>query len=219
MDGLIRQINTPEPPVTLYRDDKYLVKQLLDGDQEAFDRFFNENFARLYRFASTRMPDDPEGTREIVQIVLTKALRKLHTFRGESALFTWLCAICRNEVSDWLAKQVRYRQRIVLTEDHPEIQAAVDSFQAPPSDCPEHNLQRTELIRLIQVALDRLPPKYGNVLEWKYVEGYSVREIATKMNMGNEATQSLLARAKRAFSDVYGSLTGPNGSATTGISQ
>ena len=203
--------------MAIYLDDKRLVKQLLANDEQAFDRFFSDNFARLYRFALTRLPDDPDGTREVVQIALTKAIAKLHTFRGESALFTWLCAITRNEMSDWLAKQGRYRQHIVLTEDFPEIQAAVDSFQAPQSDNPEQNYQRAELVRLIQVALDRLPPKYGNVLEWKYIEGYSVNEIAVKLELGSEATQSLLARAKRAFSDVYGSLSGPARSAMTGM--
>lgn len=180
---------------------------MLANDQQAFDRFFEENFARLYRFALARLADDPDGTREVVQIVLTKAVRKLHTFRGESALFTWLCAICRNEMTDWLKKRGRDRQHIVLTEDFPEIQAAVESFQAPHSDTPEENFRRTELVRLIQVALDRLPAKYGNVLEWKYIEGYSINEIADRLGMGNEATQSLLARAKRAFGDVYASLT------------
>ncbi len=203
--------------MAIYLDDKRLVKQLLANDEQAFDRFFSDNFARLYRFALTRLPDDPDGTREVVQIALTKAVAKLHTYRGESALFTWLCAITRNEMSDWLARQGRYRQHIVLTEDFPEIQAAVDSFQAPQSDNPEHQYQRAELVRLIQVALDRLPPKYGNVLEWKYIEGYSVNEIAVKLELGNEATQSLLARAKRAFSDVYGSLSGPARSAMTGM--
>lgn len=203
--------------MAIYLDDKRLVKQLLANDEQAFDRFFSDNFARLYRFALTRLPDDPDGTREVVQIALTKAIAKLHTYRGESALFTWLCAITRNEMSDWLARQGRYRQHIVLTEDFPEIQAAVDSFQAPQSDNPEQEYQRAELVRLIQVALDRLPPKYGNVLEWKYIEGYSVNEIAVKLELGNEATQSLLARAKRAFSDVYGSLSGPARSAMTGM--
>ena len=203
--------------MAVYLDDKRLVKQLLANDEQAFDRFFRENFARLYRFALTRIPDDPDGTREVVQIALTKAIRKLHSYRGEAALFTWLCAITRNEMSDWLAKQGRYRQHIVLTEDYPEIQAAVDSFQAPQSDNPEQDYQRTELVRLIQVALDRLPPKYGNVLEWKYIEGYSVNEIAKRLDLGNEATQSLIARAKRAFSDVYGSLSGPARSALTGM--
>lgn len=190
----------------VYHDDKRLVKQLLAGDERAFDRFYKENFARLYRFAIARMSDDSEGAREVVQVTLTRAIRKMHTFRAESALFTWLCAICRNEMNDWLSRQSRYRDHIVLIEDFPEVQAAVDSFQAPIEDSPERQYERVEVLRLIQVALDRLPAKYGDILEWKYVEGHSVKEISARLKIGPEATQSLLARAKRAFADVYTTL-------------
>ena len=195
----------------VYLDDKRLAKQLLAGDERAFDRFFDENFARLYRFALTRLSDDPEGAREVVQITLSRAVRKLHTYRAEAAMFTWLCAICRNEISDWLSRQGRYREHIVLVEDLPEIQAAIDTIQAPRQDSPERHYQRVEALRLIQVALDRLPVKYGNVLEWKYIEGHSVKEIAARLQIGTEATQSLLARAKRAFADVYSTLSGALG--------
>ena len=189
--------------MAVYIEDKALVKQLLAGDERAFDRFFEENFARLYRFALTRLSDDPDAAREVAQIVLSKAVRKLHTYKAEAALFTWLCAICRNETSDWLAKQGRYRDHIVLTEDLPEVRAAVESIREPEQMSPERHYRRVELLRLIQVALDELPPKYGDVLEWKYIEGHSVREISERMQIGTEATQSLLARAKRAFADVY----------------
>lgn len=194
--------------MALYLDDKRLVKQLLAGNKLAFDRFFDENFARLYRFAVARMGDDPDAARDVVQISLTKAIRNLKSYRAESALFTWLCAICRNEMSDWLEKRGRHRQHILLTEDFPEVQAVVDSFQAPGAERPEQQYRRVESLRLIQVALDRLPARYGNVLEWKYVQGWSVREISARLEIGNEATQSLLARAKRAFADVYSSLIG-----------
>jgi RNA polymerase sigma-70 factor (ECF subfamily) len=191
----------------VYLDDKRLAKQLLAGNQRAFDRFFEDNFARLYRFAVARLSDDPEGAREVVQITLSRAVRKMHTFRAEAAMFTWLCAICRNEINDWLSRQGRYRDHIVLVEDFPEIQAAVDSFQAPGEDSPERYYQRVEALRLIQVTLDRLPAKYGNALEWKYVEGHTVKEISARLEIGTEATQSLLARAKRAFADVYSTLS------------
>ena len=193
--------------MAVYLNDKKLVKQLLAGDQRAFDCFFDENFARLYRFALRRLSDDPDAAREVAQITLSKAVRKLHTYRAESALFTWLCAICRNETSDWLARQGRYREHIVLVEDFPEVQAAVDSVQIPEQMSPEHHYRRVELLRLIQVALDRLPPKYGDVLEWKYIEGHSIKEISKKLNIRDEATQSLLARAKRAFAEVYSALS------------
>ena len=193
--------------MTVWLEDKKLVKQLLAGNERAFDQFFNENFSRLYRFCLTRLSDDPDAARELAQITLSKAVRKLHTYRGEAALFTWLCSICRNETSDWLAQQGRYREHIVLTEEFPEVQAAVDSFRIAEPPRPDQHYRRVELVRLIQVALDALPPKYGDVLEWKYIEGYSVKEISTRMNIGTEATQSLLARARRAFADVYSSLT------------
>ena len=193
--------------MAVYLDDKKLVKQLLAGNERAFDRFFEDNFARLYRFALVRLSDDPDAAREVAQIALSKAVRKMHTYRAESALFTWLCAICRNETSDWLARQGRYREHIVLVEDFPEIQAAVDSVRIPEQMSPEHHYRRVELLRLIQVALDRLPPKYGDVLEWKYIEGHSIKDISDKLNIRDEATQSLLARARRAFAEVYSTLS------------
>ena len=192
--------------VAVYVEDRRLIKQLLAGDERAFDRFFEDNFARLFRFALIRLSDDPDAAREVAQITLSKAIHKLHTYKAEAALFTWLCAICRNETSDWLARQGRYRDHIVLVEDFPDVRAAIDSFQSPEQLNPEAHYKRVELLRLIQVALDQLPPNYGDVLEWKYIEGHSVKEIAAHMNLGTEATQSLLARAKKAFADVYSSL-------------
>lgn len=176
------------------------------GDERAFEQFFNENFPRLYRFALVRLPDEREATAEIVQAALIKAVRKIGSYRGEAALFTWLCAICRHEISDWLRRNASYREHIVLSEDHPEIRAAVESFTAPPSLDPSREQQRSEAARLVQVALDRLPPRYGDALEWKYIEGRSVREIAARLGISAEAAQSLLARARRAFGEIYGTL-------------
>ncbi len=190
----------------VYLEDRKLAKRLLQGDQRAFDRFFEENFARIYRFSLARLNHDREAATEVAQMTLTRAIQKIHTYRAESAMFTWLCAICRNIASDWCARQSRFREHIVLTEDFPDVQAAVDSTPAPIGDSPERSYQRTEAIRLIQVALDRLPAKYGDVLEWKYVQGHTTREISAKLGIGSEAAQSLLARAKRAFAQVYTTL-------------
>jgi RNA polymerase sigma-70 factor (ECF subfamily) len=188
-------------------EDRRLVKRLLAHDREAFNAFFDGYFPRLYRFARTRLGDQPDTTKEIVQVTLTKAIRKLATYRGEAALFTWLCTICRHEIAEHHERVARDRRHVVLTEDAPDIRAAVEAIAAPESDEPESNFRRLETTRLIQVALDQLPANYGNALEWKYLYGYSVEEIAAKLGVGLEAAQSLLARAKRAFQEVYTTLT------------
>jgi RNA polymerase sigma-70 factor (ECF subfamily) len=187
-------------------EDRRLVKRMLAHDAQAFHAFFDGYFPRLYRFARTRLGEDPEVTKEIVHVTLSKAMRKLTSYRGEAALFTWLCTICRNEINDHVERVARERKHVVLTEDLPDVRAAVESLAAPASDEPEDNFRRAELARLIQVALDRLPSHYGDALEWKYVYGFSVEEIAAKLGVGLEAAQSLLARAKRAFQEVYGAL-------------
>ena len=58
----------------------------------------------------------------------------------------------------------------------------------------------------MQVALDRLPGNYATALELKYVDGCSVAEIATRLDLNGIATQSLLARAgdwSQGSGDVY----------------
>lgn len=188
-------------------EDRRLVKRLLARDRAAFNAFFDGYFPRLYRFARTRLGNDPDSTKEVVQVTLTKAVQNLGSYRGEAALFTWLCSICRNVIADHQERVARERAHVVLTEDLPDVRAAVESLAAPASDDPEANFRRLETVRLIQVALDQLPAHYGNALEWKYVYGFSVEEIAAKLGVGLEAAQSLLARAKRSFVEVYGALT------------
>jgi RNA polymerase sigma-70 factor (ECF subfamily) len=188
-------------------DDRRLVKRMLAHDAQAFEQFFAGFFPRLYRFARTRLGEDPDTIKEIVHVTLSKAIRRLGTYRGEAALFTWLCTICRHEIADHTARVARERKYVVLTEDLPDVRAAVDALAAPTADDPEHSFRRLETARLIQVALDQLPAHYGNALEWKYVYGFSVEEIAEKLGLGLDAAQSVLARAKRAFHEVYGVLT------------
>lgn len=192
--------------MTIHLDDKRLAKQLLAGEERAFACFFDEYFSRLYRFVLTRLSGDEEATREVVQASLTRAIQKIDSYRGESALFTWLCVIGRNESIDWLRRNSRHRRHLVFTEDRPEIQAAIDAFNAPTSDSPAGKAERSEMARLIHVALDAIPTNYGNALEWKYIEGYSVKEIAQRLQLSPEAAQSVLARAKRAFREVYSTL-------------
>ena len=190
-------------------DESELLRRMLAGDQRAFDAFFQSHFARLYRFALPRLGGDPEATGEVVQSTLAKAMRKLDSFRGEAAIFTWLCQICRREVVDHLRSHRRHANHIVLIDDQPELRAAIESLEAPDEYDLVKTYGRAEVGRLVKVVLDRLPSRYGDALEWKYVEGRSVEEIGTRLGIGHAAAQSLLARARIAFRDglerVFGS--------------
>jgi len=188
--------------------DRHLVKRLLAADERAFEEFFEAYFPRLYRFALVRTRHDAEAAEEVVQAALTQVVRKLGTYRGEAALFSWLCTFCRHEISAYYRRQSRQPQPVALVEEIPEIRAALESLMTAGSGDPEVELQRKDLSRLVQVALDQLHPKYGDALEWKYIHGFSVREIASFMDVTPKAAESILSRAREAFRDVFSSLSG-----------
>ena len=172
---------------------------MLQGDERAFRTFFDSYFPRLYRFALPRVGGEQDLAKDVVQAALTKAVRNLKDFRGDAALFSWLSQICRNQIVDALRERKRRSDNVVLIEDMPELRAVFDSIAAPTDQEPHQRYTEAETKRLVQTVLDRLPARYGDILEWKYIEGWSVEEIGSKLGVGHTAAQSLLARARTAF--------------------
>ncbi len=177
-----------------------LVRRVLAGNESAFDEFFATYFPPLYRFAISRLRGDENAAEEVVQSALVRAIDRLHTYRGEAALLTWLCTLCRREIASRREREGRARE--VSFDDRPEFRAALDMLAAGVDD-PETDLQRRELSSLVQLTLDHLPGRYGDVLEWKYIQEQSVQEIASRLGVGCKAAESLLTRARAAFREGF----------------
>jgi RNA polymerase sigma-70 factor (ECF subfamily) len=190
----------------MYDQDRRLIRQLLGGEEAAFNEFFAVYFDRLFRFASLRLADE-DAARDIVQETMCRALRNLAKFRGEAALFTWLCQICRSQLAEYAERRGRQRRIVVAIDDDPALQAVLESAVAPDAN-PEEQLQQGQLLGLVQRVLDQLPPRYGDALEWKYVEGVSVEVIAARLDVPHVAAQSLLQRARSAFRTVFAEVAG-----------
>lgn len=176
-------------------DDATLVRRMRAGDERAFDAFFDAYFDRLFRFA-LRQTGDADVAQDLAQTALVTAVRRLETWRGEAALFTWLCTICRREALAYWDRA--RRQPTVRVEDQAEMRAVLESL-ASGDDSPERAMERDEVAALVRLTLDYLPGRYGDVLEWKYIEGCAVAEIATRLESTPKAVESMLARARQAF--------------------
>ncbi|MDR2214469.1 MAG: RNA polymerase sigma factor [Nevskiaceae bacterium] len=187
--------------------DRQLIERMRQGQERAFDQFFREYLPRTYRFVLPRVGRDASVAEEVCQEVLSRAMRNIDGYRGEAALFTWLCQMARNAISDHWRRQQRRDRVEVFVEDDPAIAAALESLEGDPGLRPEVQQARGELLRLVQVALDGLPGSYGDALEWKYIDGLSVAEIADRLGQSVIATQSLLQRARGAFREAFGELS------------
>jgi len=182
--------------------DKALAKRLLRGDEAAFREVFDSFFPKLYRFALARLNGNDDEARDVVQETFCKAFEKLDSYRAEASLYGWMCQICRNAIMDRARRLARQPHHTPLIDDDAAIRSILEVIAAPPEDEPEAMLRRVELARLIQTTLDCLPGRYGDVLEWKYVDGLSVVEIAARLTISPKAAESSLSRARQAFREA-----------------
>lgn len=188
-----------------HSSDKKLVKKLLQGDEAAFDSFYQEYFDKLYRFVLTRVDHQHHLAEDIVQSSLCKAINKLSSFRAEASLLTWLCTFCRYELSAHFKGQ---EQRTTHIEDHPELLAHIESLTAVLQHEPENDYLLKELNSVVHLTLDSLPERYATVVELKYIRGCSVKEIAIIMDVTAKTVESLLSRARPVFEEIFMTLSG-----------
>jgi RNA polymerase sigma-70 factor (ECF subfamily) len=92
---------------------------------------------------------------------------------------------------------------VSFSDDRPELRTALEALAAGDADDPEATLRRRELSTIVQLTLDHLPGRYGDVLEWKYMHGLSVDEIAGRLGIGYKAAESLLTRARAEFRQAF----------------
>ena len=186
-------------------DDRELVQRMRGGDEGAFNDFFDAFFPRLYRFALARVGRD-DAAEEIAQAAIVVGIRKVGTWRGDAALFTWLCTLCRHEIAAYCRRH--NRPEVHMLDDVPEIRQQLEALSAR-ADGPHQELERREHARLVQHTLDNHPPPYGAVLEWKYIQGLTMQEIAERLGGRSvKAIESLLTRARGAFREGFAALSG-----------
>jgi RNA polymerase sigma-70 factor, ECF subfamily len=182
--------------------DRAVARRILKGDAAQFRQLFDSFFPRLYRFALARLDGDHAAASDVVQDTFCKAIAQLDTYRGEAALYTWFCQVCRNTLIDYCRSMSRQARTVVLFEDEPSLRAVLEAFTAPASEAPDTRAWQRDIQRLVAATLDALPDRYGEVLEWKYVDGLSVKDIAARLGVGAKAVESLLTRARAAFRDA-----------------
>jgi RNA polymerase sigma-70 factor (ECF subfamily) len=194
--------------VVEHPDDLALAQRLAAGDSAAFTLVFETYFPRLYRFALGRLSGDADQAEEATQRCLCRAVRRFDSYRGEASLFTWLCQICRHEIADLLETLHRDQSRFASPDEDPELRAHLESLAANASSDPLALADQKDRSRMVQLVLDHLPARYGDVLEWKYIEGIRVEEIAQRLQVTPLAAESALARARRAFRGAWQSVSG-----------
>ena len=157
--------------------------RVVAGDRDAVRRLLDDSGPVVFGYVLARVGGARSVADDIVQDTFLEAIRSAHTFRGESLLTTWLCAIARRRV----ARHFEAERRALGVDD----ETILDVADAAPG--LESVDQRDEVVR----ALGRLPVLHRQVLVRKYLDDCPVADIAAELGRSPVQVQSLLQRARQ----------------------
>jgi RNA polymerase sigma-70 factor (ECF subfamily) len=160
-----------------------VVRRAQTGDIEAFETLYRTHCAAIFALCR-RMIGDEQAARDLVQDVFVRAWQRLPSFRGQSALGTWLHRLAVNVVLEQLRSTKRELARFIDDDGD-------DSLPARPSS-PD---ARIDLDR----AVAKLPTGARTVFVLHDVHGYSHDEIAQMTGIAAGTARAQLFRARRAL--------------------
>src|SRR3954471_5010766 len=164
--------------------DRQLVNRCLAGDSLAERALYDAHVERVYRLMH-RMAGDPDLASDFTQETFIRAFERLHQYRGESALGTWLHTIGVSVALNGMRKGRRIRGRTDNIDDAPVV--AVQPRGLTP-----------DLKTRLHSAIDALSEKLRPVFIMHDVEGYTHDEIAGSLGIpvGTSKARLFDARAK-----------------------
>ena len=193
------EVGSPVDTDEQRREDRALLEAHLAGDPHAFGALFTRHRDRLWAVA-LRTTGNPEDAADALQDAMISAFRRAESFRGESAVTTWLHRIVVNACLDRLRRR-KVRAADPLPDDLEEQAArgAVVTASDPDGSGtpgPESSAIASERRRQVLAALQELPPEQRAALVLVDMEGYPVAEAAAILEVPVGTIKSRCARGR-----------------------
>jgi RNA polymerase sigma-70 factor (ECF subfamily) len=166
--------------------DYRLAQRIADGDMQAFEELYGRYHRRVYTLC-LRMTNNVAEAEDLTQEVFIHIYRKIGSFRGESALMTWLHRLTVNKVLMHFRKSSVRRER--TTEDGEPPEPSLNARETPGQTLAVDRLALDE-------AIAQLSPGYRAVFILHDVEGYEHAEIARARGIAVGTSKSQLHKAR-----------------------
>ncbi len=165
-----------------------LIRQIKDGNQEAFDVLYHRHLPGVFKRLSYVIPEN--DVEDVTQEVFIAAFKSLASFRGDSQFGTWLRTLTNYSVVQFYRKRTRKQDPLLAP-----LSEASGQMEGETSKALEQRI-------FIQNALQNLPENYREVLLLRFAEDLQFNEIAELTDQSLEATKSLYRRAISALRNL-----------------
>lgn len=186
-----------EEPLSLMDDMTLVNKFLRSDDEEVFSILVRRYQEKVFRLASSilgyrAVSEAEDATQEVFVVVL----RRLKTFRQESAFSTWLYRVARNQIIDY---QRRTLQRGLEVNDSVLLNIPDDKRHTDPREAVNNAQMREHLMRQIY----QLSEAQRIVIHLHYWQGQSVVEICELLDLSPGTVKSHLFRARQRLAKLF----------------
>jgi RNA polymerase sigma-70 factor (ECF subfamily) len=172
-----------------------LIERCAAGDQAACAELVSGHERMVYQLALHLLGDRDEAL-DLSQEVFLSVFRTIQSFRGQSALKTWIYRICINQARNrqrWWRR--RHKSDQVSLDQH--VAAHGDLRQPGEHTSPDRAYARKELAEKLWTALDQLPFDQRTVIVLREIDGLSYDDIAFSLGVAVGTVKSRLTRARQ----------------------
>ncbi|MEZ4884336.1 MAG: RNA polymerase sigma factor [Chitinophagales bacterium] len=177
---------------TKLTDNELLSTYSATNDDKCIATLYSRYYQKVYHKCLT-FTKDKDKAFDLTQDILVKTLRNVSSFQSKSAFSSWLYRITYNYCIDYVRNKKKRAEISLETQIH-------IAEQMPYEEYKEDDYQR---FKRVQKLLSRFTGETREMLELKYLEGYSLKEIMDKYGLAESAVKMRLLRAKRKIADLY----------------
>ena len=174
--------------------DYNLVQQALDGDQNSYAELMGRYRDSIY-FMLLKMVNNKDDADDLTIEAFGKAFNRLHQYTPNFAFSTWLFKIASNNCIDFIRKK-----KLKLTSiDNPYDNDDSDAFSIDLKSKdrnPEQEAIRKQKIKMMHEVVDKLKPRYKELVELRYFKEMSYEEISEELDIPLGTVKAQLFRAR-----------------------
>ncbi len=186
-DQAVGNATTPNTETSRVAD---LTHRLAAGDDSAYREFHAEYFDPLYRFLLVVTRGQEDEAKDALQQTLLRVVRYIRVFESEEVFWSWLKALARSAARDAGRKQRRYSS---VLERFALRFGPVPQIQTPSEE--------NRLGEALEASLHELDPEDRRLIEAKYIDGSTMKELCAHNGGTEKAVESRLRRLRHLLRD------------------
>lgn len=163
-------------------------KQLLNKDESAFDKIYNDTKVWVMKKVSMQLFNEQDRL-DCTQEIYLKLFKKIELYKPENGKFRpWFNTLVSNQITDFIRKS--------MNEPEYESDEEILNQLADPTLIPEIAMEQNECTRLLHSIIESLPQEQKICVERFYMEGKRRKEVADILGLSEETIKSRLRLAR-----------------------